>query len=255
MQGEHVKILIAEDNPVIQQLFRYMMNRWGYEYDLVNNGIEAVELARKNEGCYDLALMDIEMPYLNGIEATQRIRRSVRYFPIVAYTGESGYRSRCLGAGMDAFIEKPGEPDDILQHILVLTVKHYKFEPASNGCYHLKEEMPMDQQHAEELRELAKKKLRKVMFFDSPGSTVIVHENLMNRISHDFNVKKQLLTTFVNRDKDKPTVCHLYRESFYLMPQIFVTEEEYEDLIKAEDSELERFVEPVLKEDSEKYQK
>ena len=113
----------------------------------------------------------------------------------------------------------------------------------------------MDQQHAEELRELAKERLRKVKFYDSPGSTVIVHENLVNKISHDFNVKKQLLTTFVNRDKDRPTLVHLYRDSNYLLPQVFITEEEYEELIKAENGELECFDEPVLKEDHEKYEK
>lgn len=250
-----MRILIAEDDPIIQQLHHHMMSRWEYDYDLANNGIEAVELARNNRECYDLALMDIEMPYLNGIEATQRIRRSVGYFPIVAYSSDIGYKRRCLDAGMDAFIEKPVNPDVILQNINVLTVKYYKFGSSSDGCYYLSEEMPMDQQHAEELRELAKKKLRKVMFFDSPGSTVVVHENLLNKISHDFNVKKQLLTTFLNRDKDKPTLVHLYRESNFLMPQVFITEEEYEELIKAEDGELERYVEPVLKEDSEKYKK
>lgn len=250
-----MKILIAEDNPLIQHIHHHMMEQWGFDYDLATDGVEAVALALKNRGRYDLALMDVEMPRLNGIEAARRIRRSVGYFPIAAYTGETGYRRDCLGAGMDAFIEKPGEPDDILEYIRLLTVKQIKVELSSNGCYHLSEEMPMDQKHAEELRELAKKKLRKVMFFDSPASTVIVHENLLNKISHDFNVKKQLLTTFVNRDKDKPTVCHLYRESNYLMPQVFITEEEYEALIKAEDGELERYMEPVLKEDNEKYGK
>lgn len=250
-----MRILIAEDNPIIQQLHGHMMSRWGYDYDLANNGVEAVELARENHGRYDLALMDVEMPLLNGIEATKRIRRSVGYFPIAAYSGENSYRRRCLDAGMDTFIEKPSAPDDILQAIRILTVKQYKLGLSSNGSYHLSEEMPMDQQHAEELRELAKKRLRKVMFFDSPGSTVIVHENLLNKISHDFNVKKQLLTTFLNRDKDKPTLVHLYRESNFLMPQIFVTEEEYEDLIKSENGELDGYVEPVLKEDGEKYDK
>jgi CheY-like chemotaxis protein len=250
-----MNILIAEDNPLIQHIHHHMMEQWGFDYDLATDGVEAVALALKNRGRYDLALMDVEMPHLNGIEAARRIRRSVGYFPIAAYTGETGYRRDCLGAGMDAFIEKPGEPDDILEYIRLLTVKQIKVELSPNGCFNLSEEMPMDPQHAEELRELAKQKLRKVMFFDSPASTVIVHENLLNKISHDFNVKKQLLTTFVNRDRDKPTVCHLYRESNYLMPQLFITEEEYEALIKAEDGELDRFDEPVLKEDGEKYDK
>jgi hypothetical protein len=115
----------------------------------------------------------------------------------------------------------------------------------------IEEEMPMDQQHAQELRELAKKDLRKVKLFDSPGSTVIVHKNVTNKISHDFNVKKQLLSTFINRDPEKPTRCELYKESNYFMPQTYLTEEEYSDLINAENSELSGYANLALKAEEE----
>ena len=105
----------------------------------------------------------------------------------------------------------------------------------------------MDQQHAEELRELAKKNLCRVKFFDGPGSSLIVHKNVTNKISHDFNVKRQLMATFINRDPDKPTRCELYKESHYLMPQTYITEEENNGLIQLEDAELEKYPEPALK--------
>ncbi len=105
----------------------------------------------------------------------------------------------------------------------------------------------MDQRHAQELRELAKKNLRRVKFFDGPGSSLIVHKNVTNKISYDFNVKRQLMTSFINRDFEKPTRCELYKESNYFMPQTYLMEEESDNLIKLEDAELEKYPEPAFK--------
>jgi CheY-like chemotaxis protein len=55
------------------------MNIWGHDYDIVSNGLEAVEYAKKNEGEYDLCLMDLEMPIMNGLQATKVIRRKMNY--------------------------------------------------------------------------------------------------------------------------------------------------------------------------------
>ncbi|MDT8364849.1 MAG: response regulator, partial [Nitrosomonas sp.] len=61
-----MNILIAEDNLVIQTLNSVLMESWGYSFDVASNGIEAVELAKQNKDKYDLCLMDIEMPEMNG---------------------------------------------------------------------------------------------------------------------------------------------------------------------------------------------
>lgn len=82
-----MRILIAEDDPAIQFLAKELMEHWGFDYDLVSNGQEAVEQAKINEGEYDLCLMDIDMPIMNGLEATKIIRRNLNYFPIMALTG------------------------------------------------------------------------------------------------------------------------------------------------------------------------
>ncbi len=243
-----MKILIAEDNQTLQNLNKELMNIWGYDYDIVSNGLEAVEHAQKNEGEYDLCLMDIDMPMMNGLKATKIIRRKVKYFPIMALSGNTEYREKCFKVGMDDFIEKPCFPSVLLDKINELTVKSFKFEIKDTDIYFTKE-MPMDQQHAQELRELAKKNLRKVKLFDSPGSTVIVHKNVTNKISHDFNIKKQFVSTFVNRDPEKPTRCELYKDSNYLMPQIFLMEEECDEVLKAEDQDLEKYQNLVLKEE------
>ena len=66
----------------------------------------AVEQAVSNNGNYDLALMDIDMPEMDGCQATRAIRRKVRYFPIMALSGFAGIEGECAEAGMDDFITK-----------------------------------------------------------------------------------------------------------------------------------------------------
>lgn len=226
------------------------MNEWDYDFDIASNGKKAVELAKMNEGAYDICLMDIDMPVMDGFEATRIIRRKMKYFPIIAVTGNSISKDKYLEVGMDDFIHKPYYSGKLYDKISELTAKFIRFEFQDNELI-IKKEMPMDQQHAKELKELVKRNLRKVKFFESPGSIVIVHKNVTNKISHDFNVKKQLMTTFTNRDPDKPTLCELYKNSNYLMPQTFLTEEEYNDLIQEEDNDLDNYPNRVLKETEE----
>jgi len=240
-----MKILIVEDDTALQRIAGELMKRWGFNFDIATNGREAVEQAQKNEGEYDLCLMDIDMPIMNGFEATKIIRQKLKYFPIMALTGNPMAKNKFLEIGMDDFLEKPYGIDELYSKINELMVKTYKFEINGYDIF-IEKEMPMDQQHAQELRELAKRNLHKVKFFDGPGSSLIVHKNVTNKISHDFNVKRQLMTTFINRDPDKPTRCELYKESNYLMPQTYITEEECSKLIEQEDTELEKYTEPAL---------
>lgn len=241
-----MKILIAEDDAPLQLMAERLMKYWGFEFDMASNGREAVDQARANQGKYDLCLMDIDMPIMNGLEATKIIRRNLKYFPILALTGNLRDKEEYLAVGMDDFLGKPYSINKLYQKISGLTVKFYN-AIINNKDIFIKEEMPMDQQHAQELRELAKKNLRKVKFFDGPGNSLIVHKNVTNKISHDFNVKRQLMTTFINREPDKPTRCELYKESNYLMPQIYLTDEESNNLIQLEDAELEKYSEPAFK--------
>ncbi|MBI3161836.1 MAG: response regulator [Chloroflexi bacterium] len=105
-----LRILIAEDNVVNQKLAVRMLDRMGYRPDTVANGIEAIEALRR--GSYDVILMDVQMPEMDGLEATRVIRRE---FPaqdqpfIVAMTASAmqGDREECLTAGMDDYVSKP----------------------------------------------------------------------------------------------------------------------------------------------------
>lgn len=106
-----LNVLLAEDNPINQRLGIALLEKWGHHVTTVGTGREAVEAWRK--GAYDLIVMDVQMPDMDGLEATQRIREAEAtqgtHIPIVAMTAHalSGDRERCLKAGMDGYASKP----------------------------------------------------------------------------------------------------------------------------------------------------
>ena len=116
-----MNLLIAEDHPAIQLFNSRLMQSWGFSCDLAYDGVEAVSLARKREGHYDLCVMDVEMPRMNGIEAIAAIRHYVGYFPILALTSDHRYEAPCLAAGADGFALKPCAPETLLEKIRTLT--------------------------------------------------------------------------------------------------------------------------------------
>jgi len=108
------KALVVEDNPVNQVLASMLLQKRGYRVTLASDGVEAVEYYQREE--YDFILMDIQMPNMDGLEATKAIREierdRQRRVPIIAVTAHSmkGDRERCLDAGMDDYIVKPVDP-------------------------------------------------------------------------------------------------------------------------------------------------
>jgi two-component system, sensor histidine kinase and response regulator len=106
-----LKILLAEDGLANQKLAIGLLKRWGHEVTVAGNGLEAVDCWSK--GDFDVILMDVQMPVMDGLQACNEIRcreaGSGKHIPIVAVTAHamSGDRDKCLNAGMDAYVTKP----------------------------------------------------------------------------------------------------------------------------------------------------
>jgi signal transduction histidine kinase/CheY-like chemotaxis protein len=105
-----LNILLAEDNLTNQKVATVMLGKMGHQTTLATNGLEALEQWRQSD--FDLILMDVQMPEMDGLQATQQIRREEAgdaHIPIVAMTASAmnEERDRCLGAGMDDFVSKP----------------------------------------------------------------------------------------------------------------------------------------------------
>ncbi len=119
-----LRVLLAEDNEINQLLINTVISAWGITSDTVENGAEALEILDKYN--YDLILMDMQMPEVDGYEAIQRIRQSdkpVATIPIVALTAHAIPEEikRCLDAGADAYVAKPFEPETLYNTIVNLT--------------------------------------------------------------------------------------------------------------------------------------
>ena len=118
--GRQVRVLVAEDNVVNQEVASLLLRRLGLRADLAANGHEAVQMS--SLAPYDLIFMDCQMPRMDGYEAAREIRRregTGRRAAIVAMTAEAmaGSREHCLAAGMDDYIAKPVNPSDLLRKL------------------------------------------------------------------------------------------------------------------------------------------
>jgi two-component system sensor histidine kinase/response regulator len=112
------ELLVAEDNLINQHVIVRILQKLGYKPDIVKDGKEALEAA--NQKNYGLILMDMQMPVLNGLEATRLIRKTVVKQPvIIALTANAmeGTQQECLDAGMNDYISKPLKPDELMTMI------------------------------------------------------------------------------------------------------------------------------------------
>ncbi len=130
------RVLIAEDNKVNQIVARKILSNWGHLVTVVSNGLEAVEAWSKLP--FDLILMDVQMPEMDGIRATEEIRaqeeKSGDHIPIIALTAHAmkGDRERCINAGMDGYVTKPLDRDKLADRIRDLTAGTAPHSPDSS---------------------------------------------------------------------------------------------------------------------------
>lgn len=122
-----LRILLAEDNIINQKVTVAALTKAGYQVSLANNGKEAVTMLEEQP--FDLVLMDVQMPEMDGLEATAAIRHMEKllgqHTPIIALTAHTmqGDKERLLDAGMDGYVSKPIRQEELLQTIRKLVLQ------------------------------------------------------------------------------------------------------------------------------------
>ncbi|HEY0701496.1 MAG TPA: response regulator [Candidatus Acidoferrales bacterium] len=133
-----LRILVAEDNPVNQDLALHLLQKRGHSVILAENGRQALAAVERHK--FDLVLMDVQMPEMGGLEATAAIRELEKttggHVPIVAMTAHAmqGDRQKCLDAGMDGYLTKPLEPKTFLRTVEEIVVQPDKLSAAETDA-------------------------------------------------------------------------------------------------------------------------
>ena len=170
----HARILLAEDNIVNQQVALGVLKKFHVSVEVANNGLEAVKAIE--HGNFDLVLMDVQMPEMDGLEATQTIRKSLSLesIPIIAMTAHASKedKTRCIEAGMNDFLTKPLNPEML-------------FEMLKNW---LPEKKKMKQNDI--IPKIETNKTSDTMLFDKEG--------MLARVMGDENLAIILINTFLN---------------------------------------------------------
>jgi signal transduction histidine kinase/CheY-like chemotaxis protein len=132
LRVDGVRILLVEDNPINQLVAKSMLDYAGASIDSVENGREAVDLLRTDSHRYDLVLMDVQMPEMDGFEATRLIRSELKLtLPVLAMTAGvmASEREQCIASGMNDFIAKPIDVEEMLRAI----VRNLPAAPSAEG--------------------------------------------------------------------------------------------------------------------------
>jgi CheY-like chemotaxis protein len=129
-----VKILVVDDNEMNRSLMEHLLSEWNLSFDMADNGWEA--LARLQQSDYDLVLMDIQMPEMDGYNATRRIRTELGLdVPVIAMTAHAlaGERERCLSSGMNEYISKPVNERELYELIIRFANNLPRVKPESRA--------------------------------------------------------------------------------------------------------------------------
>jgi PAS domain S-box-containing protein len=167
ISDQPLKILVAEDTPFNQAFIMRLLEKHGYHAALVENGTQVLEAMSRH--LFDLVLMDVQMPEMDGFEATHEIRKLEKqtgnHIPIVAMTAYAvkGDRERCLAAGMDEYVSKPISSEKLFEAIKALL-------PGASG------ETPEPEK-------------------DAPA---LDQQSLLNAFDHDWNLFKELVEIFIS---------------------------------------------------------
>jgi len=214
----NINALVAEDNNINQKLIKHVLDGLGIGVTLANNGEEALELRKANR--YDIIFMDIQMPVMGGIEATQAIleyesKEDKRHVPIVALTANalSGDREKYIKAGMDNYLSKPIEleqlsilleelfPDNIDELISKVATNTQEPITPTPQVEERPEEIEPEPTAEEELEEIVEevteeevveepKNSRDVLLFHSVGLIANLYKNMLVKLNLDIDIVK-----------------------------------------------------------------
>ncbi len=240
-----MKILIAEDDPAIRRLHQRQLTHWGYNVDLAVNGREAVEHVRKSgeKGAvkYDLCLMDINMPIMDGIEAIQVIRKNTNYLPVVAHSVNPDNKVPCLEAGADEFLLKPRPTVELKKTLEDFSVKQmilYRDDESLSMC----QAGPADREELTELRMLNKKGMTKFTVADI-SFRFLAHKNAQDKLLDEFAEDNFRFAEILDRTRQGRSVIQIHASQIWLK-KISLTPEQFQARIRAEDALLKGYEKP-----------
>jgi len=234
-----MKVLIAEDDPAIRTLHQRQLTHWGYSVDLAVNGKEAVERVHKSgeKGAvnYDLCLMDVNMPVMNGIEAIQAIRKNTAYLPVIAHSANPKNKVACLEAGADEFLLKPLPAAKLKGTLKEFTVKQVILY-LDDESLSMHKVGPADRKELTALRMLDKKGITKFTIVDI-SFRFFAHKNMPNKLVDDFSDDNFRFAKIVDRSDQGCNVIHVHASQVWLK-KVRLTPEQFRKQVEEEDEML-----------------
>lgn len=137
-EDKHATVLIVDDHPINQKLMAIMLHKLGLLSDIAEDGQKALDMVLESSSPYDFIFMDLQMPVMDGLECTRKIRASVsqKQQPvIIAMTANvmEGIQQRCTEAGMDDYISKPVKMGSVKQKLSHYQKKRQVINPAGSA--------------------------------------------------------------------------------------------------------------------------
>lgn len=197
-QNFHGKVLLAEDNPVNQEVAKAMLAKLGLDTVIAHDGQQALDLIQNNE--YDLILMDCQMPNMDGFEATARIRQQFgKLHTIIALTANATEedRKRCLDGGMNDFLSKPYSIDQLQQKI-----HHWLSKEKNNPMNTVKSKTIEPVLKTNTMPALNPQRLDQIRELDSTGGNVLLHRILQAFLESAGSSMLQLEQAIINGDAE-----------------------------------------------------